>query len=75
MVLLRQILQSFCVNLIKGYRYFISPLLGPRCRFFPTCSSYALQAIEKYGLSRGLLKTTTRICKCHPLHKGGVDLP
>ena len=59
--------------LIKAYRYGISPLLGPSCRFFPTCSEYAVQAIEKYGAGRGGWLALKRIARCHPWHPGGYD--
>ena len=59
--------------LIKAYRYGISPLLGPSCRFFPTCSEYAAQAIEKYGAGRGGWLALKRIARCHPWHPGGYD--
>ncbi len=58
---------------IQGYRYGISPLLGPRCRFWPTCSSYALEAIRLHGPWRGSWLTLRRLSKCHPFHAGGVD--
>ncbi|QGQ97134.1 membrane protein insertion efficiency factor YidD [Paenibacillus psychroresistens] len=59
---------------IYFYRKFISPLTPPSCRFFPTCSEYALEAIEVHGPIKGTWLATKRICKCHPFHKGGVDL-
>lgn len=59
--------------LIQCYRYAISPLLGPRCRFWPTCSSYGLEAIRLHGPWRGGWLTLRRILKCHPFHAGGVD--
>ncbi|WP_245392682.1 membrane protein insertion efficiency factor YidD [Salinicola halimionae] len=59
--------------LIQIYRYAISPLLGPRCRFWPTCSSYALEAIRLHGPWRGGWLTIRRLSKCHPFHVGGVD--
>jgi hypothetical protein len=59
--------------LIKAYRYGISPLLGPSCRFFPTCSEYAAQAIEKYGAGHGGWLALKRISRCHPWHPGGYD--
>jgi putative membrane protein insertion efficiency factor len=59
--------------LIKGYRYFISPLLPPACRFTPTCSSYAIEAIERYGAWRGAYLATRRILRCHPFCRGGYD--
>ena len=61
------------IMLIKGYRYFISPLLGSNCRFYPTCSSYTLEAIERYGLLRGGWLGIKRISRCHPYNDGGVD--
>jgi putative membrane protein insertion efficiency factor len=60
--------------LIRAYQLCISPLLGPRCRFYPSCSAYALQALEAHGLMRGSWLALRRICKCHPWHAGGVDL-
>lgn len=65
-------LGSFRV-LIKFYQYFISPLLGPRCRFYPTCSNYAMQALETHGLRKGIFLSMKRVLKCHPFHEGGVD--
>ncbi|MBO5245476.1 MAG: membrane protein insertion efficiency factor YidD [Selenomonadales bacterium] len=59
--------------LIHFYRRFISPLKPPTCRFYPTCSLYAVQAIEKYGAFKGSYLAVRRILKCHPFHKGGYD--
>jgi putative membrane protein insertion efficiency factor len=59
--------------LIRGYQLAISPLLGPRCRFYPSCSHYALEAIETHGALRGLWLTVKRISRCHPWHEGGFD--
>jgi putative membrane protein insertion efficiency factor len=59
---------------IHVYRKFISPLKPPTCRFYPTCSEYALEAIEVHGPWKGALLAGVRICKCHPFHRGGVDL-
>jgi len=58
---------------IRGYRLLISPLLPPSCRFTPTCSEYAIQAIEKYGALRGLYLGARRLLRCHPFHSGGYD--
>ena len=58
---------------IKFYRKFISPYLPPACRFSPTCSQYALQALEKYGALKGGWLALRRILRCNPLHKGGYD--
>ncbi len=59
--------------LIKGYRFFISPLLPPACRFQPTCSMYAIQSIERFGVFRGSWMAIMRILRCHPFHPGGYD--
>ncbi len=59
--------------LLRFYRKAISPYLGNNCRFHPTCSVYALQAIEKYGAMKGSWLAIKRIGKCHPLHPGGID--
>ncbi|MCG6135250.1 MAG: membrane protein insertion efficiency factor YidD [Nostoc sp. LLA-1] len=59
--------------LIKGYRMFISPMLPPTCRFQPTCSMYAMQAIESFGVWRGGWMAIRRILRCHPFHPGGYD--
>ena len=61
------------ILLIKFYQKAISPFLGRRCRFYPTCSEYTKQAIEKYGLFKGVYLGIKRILKCHPFHKGGYD--
>ena len=60
-------------SIIKFYQRKISPLLGDRCKFYPTCSEYALQAIEKYGAARGSLKAIWRILRCNPMSRGGYD--
>lgn len=59
--------------LIRFYRGAISPLLPPSCRFYPTCSQYALEAIQKYGALKGGYLAIRRILKCHPFHPGGYD--
>lgn len=59
--------------LIKGYQYFLSPLIGTQCRFHPSCSNYAYQAIEQYGLVKGSFFTLKRLLRCHPWAKGGID--
>ncbi|KOR26420.1 membrane protein [Clostridium sp. L74] len=55
------------------YRKYISPLKRPSCRFYPTCSQYAIEAIEKYGALQGTLISIKRILRCHPFNKGGYD--
>jgi putative membrane protein insertion efficiency factor len=59
--------------LISGYRLLLSPLFGATCRFYPSCSTYALEAIETHGAMRGTWLAAKRILKCHPWHPGGVD--
>jgi putative membrane protein insertion efficiency factor len=59
--------------MIRFYRKHISPLKNPSCRFYPTCSQYALEAIDKYGALKGSFMAVKRILKCHPYHKGGYD--
>ena len=68
-------IKFFILTLIRAYQVFISPLLGKRCRFYPTCSAYALSAIQKYGWQTGSTKSARRLLKCHPWNPGGVDLP
>ncbi|AKO45199.1 membrane protein insertion efficiency factor YidD [[Haemophilus] ducreyi] len=58
---------------IYFYRYAISPLIGPRCRFYPSCSTYAVQAIKVHGALRGGWLAIKRICRCHPWNEGGKD--
>jgi hypothetical protein len=59
--------------LIRAYQYLISPVLPPSCRFTPTCSQYAYEAISRYGVMRGGLVAIKRILRCHPFHPGGYD--
>ncbi|MCJ7679469.1 MAG: membrane protein insertion efficiency factor YidD [Candidatus Aminicenantes bacterium] len=59
--------------LIRIYRILLSPLLGRNCRFYPTCSAYTYEAIEKFGLMKGLFLSVKRLLRCHPFHPGGVD--
>ncbi len=59
--------------LIRLYQLTLSPLLGPRCRFYPSCSEYALEALRLHGSRRGLWLALRRLCRCHPWHAGGVD--
>ena len=66
-------MRRLTMGLIVLYQRTISPLLGPACRYMPTCSEYTLEAVEKYGALRGLWMGARRIARCHPLHKGGYD--
>ena len=61
------------LDLLRGYKRFISPILPPSCRFEPTCSQYAMDAVEKYGVVRGTWMGFTRILRCQPFCKGGHD--
>jgi uncharacterized protein len=61
------------IALIKFYKYFVSPLLGSNCRFYPSCSSYSQEALTRYGAIIGLYLTLRRLLKCHPFHEGGID--
>jgi uncharacterized protein len=58
---------------IKLYQYLISPLLGPHCRFYPSCSHYAIEAIERHGIGYGSYLAIRRLSRCHPWHEGGID--
>ncbi|RCU45412.1 MULTISPECIES: membrane protein insertion efficiency factor YidD [Corallincola] len=69
----KQTLQAALILLIRGYQIIISPLLGPRCRFYPSCSEYAIQAIKAHGLIKGGRLALRRISRCHPGNPGGHD--
>ncbi|WP_418064578.1 membrane protein insertion efficiency factor YidD [Sedimenticola thiotaurini] len=58
---------------MRGYQLFISPMLGPRCRFHPTCSQYAIDALRMHGALKGSWLALRRVCRCHPFHPGGYD--
>ncbi len=63
------------VKMVLLYQVGISPFLGNNCRFYPTCSEYFILSVRKYGAMRGSLRGMARICRCHPFHSGGIDLP
>jgi putative membrane protein insertion efficiency factor len=65
--------RAIAIALIRFYQQFISPLKAPTCRFHPSCSCYAREAIERHGLCRGLLFALGRLGRCHPWHPGGYD--
>jgi putative membrane protein insertion efficiency factor len=67
-------MKSALMLLLRIYKAGISPLLGQHCRFYPSCSDYAQEAIAAHGAARGSLLTVKRLCKCHPWHAGGIDL-
>ncbi|MEB3881970.1 membrane protein insertion efficiency factor YidD [Lyngbya sp. CCY1209] len=66
-------MKRILIAVIKGYKLLISPLLPPACRFQPTCSEYAMEAIGRFGVLRGGWMAIARILRCHPLHPGGYD--
>ncbi len=66
-------MKKILIFLVKAYRKYVSPARQPCCRFTPTCSAYALEALEKYGAVKGSWLALKRLCKCHPFHKGGYD--
>jgi len=66
-------MQALLIGLVKGYRMFLSPLLGSSCRFEPTCSQYSLQALQNHGAAAGSYLTITRLARCHPWCEGGSD--
>ncbi|NLX19236.1 MAG: membrane protein insertion efficiency factor YidD [Desulfobulbus sp.] len=69
----RMFVRRFFIIGLRGYQYFISPLFPPSCRFVPTCSQYAIDAIIKYGVWRGSVLALKRIVRCHPWCRGGYD--
>lgn len=70
---MKMLLISPLVGLIRLYRYAISPLLGSSCRFHPSCSEYAIEALQRYGARKGLWMALRRVSRCHPWHPGGYD--
>lgn len=67
-------MKALLLLLLRGYKFAISPMLGQNCRFYPSCSEYAVEAIREYGAGKGSLMAGKRLCKCHPWHPGGVDI-
>ncbi|MBI1939694.1 MAG: membrane protein insertion efficiency factor YidD [Ignavibacteriales bacterium] len=66
-------MRTIFISFIKVYQKIISPMFPPSCRFYPTCSEYAIQSISKYGAFKGGIKAVWRILRCNPLSKGGYD--
>jgi len=66
-------MKKLLLILLRGYQLCISPFLGQNCRFYPSCSEYAAEAIREHGALKGSGLTAVRLCKCHPFHAGGVD--
>jgi uncharacterized protein len=73
MIALKSLLVLPLLWLIRGYQLAIAPLLGPRCRFYPSCSEYSMESLRRHGVLRGLWLTVRRIVRCHPWHPGGYD--
>ena len=69
----KAVIDQLLVRLLRAYKRWLSPLLGPRCRFTPTCSEYAMLSIERFGVIKGGWLALRRIARCHPLHPGGHD--
>jgi putative membrane protein insertion efficiency factor len=66
-------MKAVLLALIRGYQYLLRPLLGSHCRFYPSCSDYAREAIARHGAVRGVWLAMRRVCRCHPYHPGGFD--
>ncbi|MBT3010934.1 MAG: membrane protein insertion efficiency factor YidD [Candidatus Thiodiazotropha sp. (ex Lucina aurantia)] len=66
-------MRRIVISLIKLYQTILSPFVGQHCRFYPSCSTYALEALEKHGTLQGLWLSIKRVSRCHPWHEGGVD--
>jgi hypothetical protein len=66
-------MRSLLIWLVRAYRFLVSPILPPACRFTPTCSEYAIEAIRRYGALRGSYLAARRLLRCHPLCPGGYD--
>ncbi|CCD41065.1 Protein YidD [Candidatus Paraburkholderia kirkii UZHbot1] len=69
-----KLMQTALIALLRFYKLVVSPLLGNRCRFYPSCSDYAREAIQYHGAAHGTYLAVKRLCRCHPLSAGGVDL-
>lgn len=70
---LKDVPRTVALVLVRFYRSYVSPLFPPTCRYVPTCSEYAMIALQKYGFIKGSWLATKRICRCHPWHPGGYD--
>lgn len=66
-------MRKLIIFFLKGYQLMISPLLPPSCRFYPSCSEYALNALQRFGLSKGIMLTLMRLLRCNPFSRGGYD--
>jgi putative membrane protein insertion efficiency factor len=70
---MNQMGKTFVLNLLRGYKWAVSPLFLPACRYVPTCSEYAMEAVDRYGILRGGWIAMKRLLRCHPFVKGGYD--
>ena len=70
---MRELAKKIVLGMLRGYKWAISPMFPPACRYVPTCSEYAMEAVERYGAIRGGLKAMVRLIRCHPFVKGGYD--
>ena len=71
--IVHDLLRAGAIGVVRGYQLFVSPWLGPRCRFYPSCSHYACEALQSHGLLGGSWLTLRRLARCHPFCEGGVD--
>lgn len=74
MISIKALPQKILLGLVRAYQLALSPMFGPNCRFYPTCSNYAMDAIREHGALKGAMLAAVRLAKCHPWHPGGVDL-
>jgi uncharacterized protein len=70
---MRQITRNLAVQILRGYKWAISPMLPPACRYVPSCSEYAMEAIDRFGFFRGGVLALWRLLRCHPFVRGGYD--
>ena len=66
-------MKTLLLSILRGYQYALRPLFGANCRFYPSCSDYAREAIERHGTSKGVWLALRRVARCHPYHPGGID--
>src|SRR5271170_7431941 len=70
---MNQISKTVALSVLRAYKWAVSPMFLPACRYVPTCSDYAMEAVDRYGVARGSLMAIWRVLRCHPLAKGGLD--